>query len=166
MKKMPGILSPLLVVLSLTGGVLVVGDALAGNGEKEVEQGREMIREGRLEIVRSELPLTEQEAEDFWPRYTDYRVEVDAIQDRYADMVAEYVARYENADLSDDYADELIDSWFDIKRELLDVQEIYLSEFRKVLPALKVARLFQLENKINAELDAQLAIVIPLIDSS
>ena len=166
MKRKPGIFSPLLVVFSLAGGLLVVDDALAWTGQNEVEQGREMIRQGRLEIIRSELPLTEQEAEDFWPRYADYRVEIDAIQDRYADMVGEYVARYENADLSDDYADELIDSWFDIKRELLDVQEIYLSEFRKVLPALKVARLFQLENKINAELDAQLAIVIPLIDSS
>jgi hypothetical protein len=141
-------------------------DMGSGAAATNDEDGRALMREGRLEIIRSELPLTEQEAEDFWPRYADYRAEIDVIQDRYADMVAEYVARYDSADLSDDYADDLIDSWFDIKRELLDVQEIYLSEFRKVLPALKVARLFQLENKINAELDAQLAIVIPLIDPS
>jgi hypothetical protein len=123
-----------------------------------------MIREGRLEVVRSELPLTEQEATEFWPKYAEYREEVDSIQDRYTDLVAEYVGRYDHADLTDEYADDLLDRWFDIKRELLDVQEIYMSEFRKILPALKVARLFQLENKINAEIDAKLAVVIPLID--
>ena len=59
-----------------------------------------------------------------------------------------------------------MDNFFSIKRGLLDVQEKYLPEFRDVLPALKVARLFQLENKINAEIDAQLAVVVPLIDPS
>jgi len=139
-------------------------DTRSGTAANDVEAGREMIREGRLEIVRSELPLTEQEAAEFWPKYADYRAEIDAIQDRYVDMVAEYISRYDSADLSDDYADDLIDSWFDIKRELLDVQEIYLSEFRKILPALKVARLYQLEHKINAEIDSQTALVVPLVD--
>jgi hypothetical protein len=31
------------------------------------------------------------------------------------------------------------------------------------LPALKVAQLYQLENKLNAEVDIQLAMAIPLI---
>ena len=145
---------------------VVHADTRTGPAATEVQEGRAMMREGRLEIVRSELPLTAQEATEFWPKYAEYRAEVDAIQDRYSDLVADYVGRYNNADLSDHYADDLIDSWFDIKRELLDVQEIYLSEFRKILPALKVARLFQLENKINAEIDAQLAVVVPLIDPS
>ena len=130
----------------------------------DIAEGLAMIREGRFEIVRSELMMSETEATEFWPKYTEYREEVDSVQDRYTDLVVEYVGRYENGDLSDDYADELIDSWFDIKRELLDIQEAYLAEFRKFLQALKVARLFQLENKINAEIDAQLAVVILLID--
>lgn len=145
---------------------LAAADNHSGAAAPSIEEGRAMMREGRLEIIRSELPLTEKESAEFWPKYAEYRAEIDTIQDRYTDMVAEYVGRYDNADLSDVYADNLIDSWFDIKRELLDVQEIYLSEFRKVLPALKVARLFQLENKINAEIDAQMAVVVPLIDAS
>lgn len=70
------------------------------------------------------------------------------------------------AELSDKYATELMDNFFGIKQGLLDVHEKYLPKFRDVLPALKVARLFQLENKINAEIDAQLAAVVPLIDPS
>jgi hypothetical protein len=37
--------------------------------------------------------------------------------------------------------------------------------FREVLPVLKVARFYQLENKMDAEIDAQLALVIPLVES-
>lgn len=132
----------------------------------EVERGRAMMREGRLQIVREELHLTDEEAAVFWPLYSQYRGEMDAIQDKYADMIAEYVKRYDNAELSDQYATELMDKFFSIKRGLLDVQEKYLPEFRGVLPALKVARLFQLENKISAEIDAQLATVVPLVDPS
>lgn len=153
-------------------GLLFFGLALADGSTggagvaSEAQQGREMIREARLEIVRSELHLTEQEAADFWPVYAAFRKETDAIQDRYAEMVSEYMRRYDAADLSNEYADELIATFIKIKRELLDVQEQYLPDFREVLPSLKVARLFQLENKINAEIDAKMALVVPLIDPS
>jgi hypothetical protein len=147
-----------LVLMALSAAFTVSAD--------EVQDGREMIREGRLEMVRSELSLTDAEDSAFWPVYSTYRAETDAIQDRYAAMIKQYMRRYEDADLSDEYADELMASFFGIKRELLDMQEKFLPQFRKVLPALKVARLFQLENKISAEIDAQLALVVPLVDPS
>jgi uncharacterized protein (DUF3820 family) len=143
--------------------ILVAGPVFAN---EVVDEGREMIRESRLDIVRSELQLSDEEAEAFWPIYTQYRGETDAIQDRYAAMIEGYMRRYDNADLSNEYADELIETFFGIKRELLDVQEKYLVEFRKVLPSLKIARLFQLENKVNAEIDERLALIVPLIDPS
>ena len=155
------------MLLLLASAVLADGHAAQeGAAATDAERGRQMMREGRLEIIREELHLTDEEAAGFWPLYSRYRGDIDAIQDRYAEMIAEYVKRYDNADLSDQYATELMDNFFSIKRGLLDVQEKYLPEFREVLPALKVARLYQLENKISAEIDAQLADVVPLIDPS
>ncbi len=58
------------------------------------------------------------------------------------------------------------DQHCDVKLAEHGLHKKYLPEFRGVLPALKVARLFQLENKINAEIYAQLAVVVPLIDPS
>lgn len=129
-----------------------------------VEQGREMIRDARLEIVQTELQLSNDEASAFWPVYFAYSAERDAIQDRNAAMIAEYLRRYDQADLTDEYADELIVRHFAIKTDLLDLQQAYVVKFRDVLPALKVVRLYQLENKVAAEVDAQLAIVVPLAD--
>jgi len=129
-----------------------------------VEQGRAMIREGRAELIRQELQLTDVEAAGFWPVYEAYRAKSDSVMDRYTSMLKGYLRRYDEGNLSDEYADELIATFFGIKRDLLDVQEAYLEQFRSVLPGLKVARFFQLENKTNAEIDAQLALAVPLID--
>ncbi len=43
---------------------------------------------------------------------------------------------------------------------LTEEEEIAL----KILPSLKVAHFYQLENKMNAEIDASLALVVPLMD--
>jgi hypothetical protein len=85
---------------------------------------------------------------------------------RYGSLIRDYIRRYDDAELSNEYADEMIASYFAIKAELLQVQQQFLSEFRGALPALKVARFYQLENRFNTEIDAQLATVVPLVDPS
>lgn len=153
-------------ILSLPGVVPAQPAGSDTSADRSLQQGRAMIREGRLEAIRSELHFTEAEASAFWPVYGQYRDEMDAIQERYAAMVKDYLQRYDAADLSNEYADRLLAQFFGIKRERLDVQQKYLPRFRAVLPALKVARLFQIEHKISAEIDAQLALVVPLVDPS
>jgi hypothetical protein len=46
----------------------------------------------------------------------------------------------------------------------LKIKQKYLQDFREALPARKAARFYQLENKMDAELKSQLALIIPLID--
>ncbi len=130
----------------------------------EIEQGRAMVREARDEIIRSELQLTEEEAADFWPLYKKYRGETNQVMDRLGDLIAEYLRRYNAADLTNEYAEKLVNDHVQIKKDLLAIQERSLPLFHKVIPALKVARFYQLENKINADIDIQLALAIPLVD--
>jgi len=132
--------------------------------DDEIAQGRAMVQAGRDEIIRIELSLTDEEADSFWPIYAAYSGETKAIMDRYTVMLTDYVRRYDRGDLSDEYASDLMETFFGIKRELLDVKMDYLPKFKTVLPSLKVARFYQLENKIEAEIDAQLALVVPLIE--
>lgn len=147
-----------LLVLCLLTGLACANDA--------VDEGRQMIREGRAELIRTELKLTDDESARFWPLYERFRSESDAVMDRYAELITEYMRRYDAANLTETYADRVIDEYFAIQRDRLGVQESFLPQFREVMPALKVARFFQLENKTNAEIDAQLALVVPLIDPS
>lgn len=66
--------------------------------------------------------------------------------------------------MTNEYADGLIKDNFEIKGDLLQIQKKFVRRFRKVLPALKVARFYQLENKMDAEIDAQLALFVPLVE--
>lgn len=134
--------------------------------DDEVAEGRAMVQAGAEQLIRSELRLTDDEAAAFWPIYRAYQKETSAIGDRYAAMLAGYINRYDRGDLSNEYADDLLDVFFGVKRDLLDVQMSYRPKFMEALQALKVAQFYQLENKIRAELDAQLAVVVPLIDPS
>ncbi len=131
-----------------------------------VDEGREMIREGRAELIRAELQLTDEEAAAFWPLYENFRAESDAVMDRYAALIREYLRRYDAADLTDEFADSAIEQYFSIQKDLLGVQESFLPRFRDVMPALKVARFYQLEKKTNSEIDAQIALTVPLMDPS
>ena len=143
----------------------VTSDLAAQSGQNdEIEQGRAMVREARDEIIRSELQLTEEEAADFWPLYKKYRGETNQVMDRLGDLIAEYLRRYNAADLTNEYAEKLVNDHVQIKKDLLAIQERSLPLFHKVIPALKVARFYQLENKINADIDIQLALAIPLVD--
>ena len=51
-----------------------------------------------------------------------------------------------------------------IQEAWIGVQKEYLAGFRSVLPVQEVARFYQLENKMDAEVDAQLALAIPLLE--
>ena len=132
----------------------------------ELVSARAMIRESQEATIRQELRLTEEESAAFWPLYQEYRADMLPIQDRYVELIAGYMQKYESGVLTDEYATELLDDYFDIKNDLLRMRKRYVRKFRKVLPMLKVARFYQLENKMNAEIDIELALAMPLLESN
>jgi hypothetical protein len=79
-------------------------------------------------------------------------------------LVGAFAERYETGTLTDDDANELLDLSFDIQSDTIELKKRYVARFREVLPGIKVARFYQLENKIQAEVDAALALAIPLAD--
>lgn len=125
---------------------------------------RASLQSERQEIVREELQLTESEALLFWPIYEKYRDEMVLIGDRRTEMITGYLRAYDSADLSDRYADELLKNFFAIESDILKVRKKFLPKFRKALTSLKVARFYQVENKIDAEIDVNLADMIPLVE--
>jgi len=129
------------------------------------DEARALMQAGRDEIIELEMGLTKDEAERFWPLYREYRAEVMVVRDRFAVMIGGYLKAYEAGEISDEYAEELLDDWLKYKEDLLKVQKQHVRKFRKVLPTLKVVRFYQLENKMDAEIDAELAVFIPLMEA-
>jgi hypothetical protein len=125
---------------------------------------RELLQSGRKEIIEFELQLTDEEAAGFWSVYSEYHEDVMEVRDHHVDTLGDYLKTYRAGEVTETYAASLLDKGLDFKSDLLKVQKKYLKRFKKVLPMRKVARFYQLENKMDAEIDAQLAIAIPLMD--
>ena len=131
-----------------------------------IVQAQQLVRSGTRRILVDELMLDDKEKADFWPLYDEYEGDMLKIGERYIALVSEFVDRYQAVDLSDEDADRILDAFFDIQMEISTLRQRYLRDFRKILSGVKVMRFYQLENKVRAEVDAAMALAIPLADPS
>ena len=129
-------------------------------------QAQKLIRSGTRQILKDELHLDEQEQAAFWALYDEYDAELRKIGATYIDAVTEFVDLYQADALTDDNADRLLDTYFDIQTAITQLRQGYLGEFREILSGVQVMRFYQLENKVRAEVNAALALAIPLADPS
>ncbi|NIV16959.1 MAG: hypothetical protein GWN47_00790 [Woeseiaceae bacterium] len=163
-KRISNLVIPSLLFLAVAGSATAQDAPSSIAANQELANARQMIQEGREAVIREELRLTAEEADGFWPLYEKYRAELMPIQDRYVALVADYMQHYEAGSLTDENAEEMLDAYFDVKSDVLRLRKRYIRQFRKVMPMLKVARFYQLENKMNADIDIELAMLVPLAD--
>lgn len=156
-----------LATFLLLGSAIALGQDSASSilENQQLANARALLQAGRADIIREDLRLTDEESAGFWPVYDKYQEELGVVRDRKAQMVADFLEAYRAGIIGDEYAEGMIKDHFEIKSDLLKIQKKYLRQFRKVLPELKVARFYQLENKMDAELDAQLAVFVPLVEA-
>ncbi len=132
--------------------------------DQQFAEARRLLQAERANIIRDELRLSDAESAAFWPVYDRYRADVSAIRDRQAELFGRFLKARQAGTIDDEFASGLIDDHFDIKTDILKTQKRYLRQFRKVLSELKVARFYQLENKMDAKGDAELAFFVPLVE--
>ena len=121
---------------------------------------RASIQLRRQAIVTSVMDLTPKESEAFWPLYREYRVEMAKVGDRISKLLVQYSEQYDG--LTDAQASQIMKDWISVEKARTSVKDKYVSRFKKILPARKVMRFFQADNKLDAILLAQLASVVPL----
>lgn len=81
-------------------------------------------------------------------------------------MISTYMEAYWAAELSEDLAKHVLDEYFAINSALLKTEKKYLRRFRKVLPDSRVTRFYQLDNKLDEEIDVSLAALVPLFEAT
>ena len=132
----------------------------------ELAAARELVKVERVAIITEEMRFTADENAAFWPLYEEYHQEMLVVQDRYVQLVADYVGKYYDYKLTDADAKQILSDYFVVKGDLRGIQKAYISKFDEIMSSIKVMRFYQLENKISAEIDAALAVMIPLADPS
>jgi len=125
----------------------------------QLELTRSVIQVQRQAIVTQAMDLEPKESEVFWPLYRAYRMDMAKVNDRFVKLLGTYMEHYET--LSDQMARRLLDEYLGIEGARHQVKVKHVARFRKALPSRKVARFFQVENKLDAVINAELAEQIP-----
>ena len=121
----------------------------------------EKLRADKKLLVSLNMDLTDAEAKAFWPVYQAYQDELFLIRARTVKLIVDYKNAYEK--MTDAIARDLLNQHMLIELLTVTLRQVYLPEFRKILPEAKVARYYQIENKIQAALMFELAANIPLL---
>jgi hypothetical protein len=104
-------------------------------------QNRERIHAIKVGYLTDRLKLSSQEAERFWPVYNSY-------EEDFFKLRQEYRRKYvkdgkEHLDPAE--AQRFIDEDLEYREKMLDLRKRYKDQFLKVIPASKLAELYQAE---------------------
>ncbi len=124
---------------------------------------REKIKADKKLLVAANMELTESEAKNFWPIYENYQKDLQNINERLGKLLQSYATEYKNKTMTDDKAKKLTDEYLSIQQAEVKLQSSYVPKLSKALPATKVARYLQIENKIRAVIKYDLASTVPLV---
>ena len=122
---------------------------------------REKVKADKKLIVADAMELKDSEAKAFWPVYEAYQKEIMALNDRTIALIKDYAQNYQT--MTNQKAKKLTDESLAIQAAQQKLKASYLPKFRKVLSDIKVARYYQVENKISAVVNYELAAAIPLV---
>lgn len=153
------------LAMSVLIGVLVAAPLGASAGEAEdanLEILRDTIRANKKAFLAVNLELTDDETTAFWPVYDSYQAELTAVNDRFLALIDDYTTNF--ASLSDEKAMEIVDRYLAVEKDRAEVRQRHLKPIAAALPGRKVARFYQIENKIAALFRYELAATIPVID--
>lgn len=153
-------LLPLAALLAIAG----VGAASAQGTVNMTDQDQLLISQIQTDkraVVLKTMNLTDAQVKVFTPIYDQYQAEMKKLLQRNSDLVNKYAATYET--MSDADAKKLLEEAFKLRIDRTETLRKYARKMEKVLPATKVLRFVQIENKLTALLDWQAAQLIPLV---
>lgn len=124
---------------------------------------REKIKADKKLLIATNMELTESEAKNFWPLYDEYQKGLEKINQRLITLLNSYAADYRKQSLTDEGAKKLVNEAVAIENAEAKLKSSIVPKLNKALPARKVARYLQIENKIRAVIKYDLAATVPLV---
>ena len=123
---------------------------------------KQRIKAEKKLVVAENMQLTEAEAESFWPIYDEYQNGLAAINERLENVIRQYADAWGKGELPDATATKLRDEAIAIDEAEAKLKRDFAPRLDKAIGPVKAARYQQIENKIRAIIDFELAKGIPL----
>lgn len=147
----------------LAGPVAAQSQGAQSKPADNMEILRDKLKADKKLVVAQNMDLTEAEAKGFWPVYEAYQKDLEKINERTAAMIQSYADAWNADSMDNEKAKKLISEFLDIRADEVKLMQSYVPKLSEVLPATKVARYLQIENKIRTIIKYELVSKIPLV---
>ena len=120
---------------------------------------RANMRADRTALITAGMNFTEKDGAAFWPIYKQYEYERSRLDDDRVAVIKEYTQKYPT--LTDAEAKAMAEKMLECDSRLAELKKKYYRKFNKVLPALTVAKFFQLERRVDLLMDMNVESSLP-----
>ncbi len=129
--------------------------------DQDIDLIRKDVRSQKKQIIAANLQLTDAEAVKFWPLYDQYTAELVKINDAKYAAIKDYATNYDT--LTDDKALSLTRQILGVDQSVAQLREKYVPIIGTAISGKKTALFFQLDRRLVALIDLQLAAAIPMV---
>jgi len=146
-----------LVVIFTTS--MIIGQTM----DDYIEVQREVLKTEKKAVIAEVMQFTDNESAVFWPLYNEYNEKMYIHNTNLYKLIKDYAEHY-GEKMTNEKAVEIWTKSMKVEAELAKLERNYFKKFQGILSGKKAARYMQLENKIKALIDAELALEIPLME--
>lgn len=118
------------------------------------------IQTDKRAVVLKSMALDDKQMQAFTPIYDKYQEERKVLLNRGVDLLNLYASNYDS--MTDDAAKKILKDWFSLQDDKVDLVKKYAKQLSRALPAAKVIRFVQIENKLETLLELPAISNIPL----
>ena len=158
------VLSCLVLILTLAAAQSALAQRETANGvevEKDLALLRRNLRSEKKQLIALNLPLTDAEATKFWPLYDQYAADMSKHYDEFYGVIKDYAANQKT--LTDEQAISMIKRWNTIQVALLQTRQKHIDAINNAIGGRKAALFFQIDRRLYALMDLQIASEVPLV---
>jgi len=152
----------ILFAASLTA-LVALASPIASQAQSTFDDTQQLIAQiqsDKRAIVLKSMELDDAQVTAFTPIYDAYQAKRKVLMQRGVDLVNAYASNY--GSMTDDAAKKLLKDWFALVDDENELVQGTAKKMGKVLPASKVVRFVQIENKLNTVMRLPAVRAIPL----
>ena len=130
--------------------LLAIGTPLAAQAQSTYDDNQQLIAQiqsDKRAVVLQAMALDDTQVAAFTPIYDAYQAERKVLMQRGVDLINAYASNYDS--MTDAAAKGLLKDWFKLQEDEHALVKGTAKKMEKALPAAKVLRFVQVENKLN-----------------
>jgi hypothetical protein len=129
--------------------------------DAEIQLARSNVQADKNDIIAHTMRFTDAESSAFWPVYSQYARDQQAIGNDRVQLIKDYAQSYDSIDAAK--AKDMVQRMIAIDNKAGQLRESYWPKFEKALGAKRAAKFYQVDNRLTMLVNLQLASEIPLI---